>query len=118
MNKTLLGTGLLSWPNVERIAGRFGIIYLFDPEKGADHAVPLQIDGLTDQRGSFVAVMNGQEYDLGSGTFFTEQHYGHTYVGLKPDVPREEDWLNVDNLYKVDWQLSKYTPVDLYFTQE
>jgi hypothetical protein len=123
--KQLLGTGMLSWPNYERIAGRYGIIALFragNPEEfesglqGMPWNIPAET--LVDTHGSFLAVLEGQEYDLGSGTFFTELYSGITYVGLRPDVPREEDWLNVDNLYKVDWMLSGYKDVDLYFVQD
>ena len=84
-----------------------------------DAALPWDIDveTLVGKRGMFIATMNGQEYDLGAGTFFTEQEYGNTYVGLNPGDGRKEDWLNVTNLYKVDFMLSGYTPVELSFVE-
>ena len=118
--KQLLGTGLVSWPNSERISDRYGMITLFRPGEGPSEVglqpLPWQADinALEGKRGAFVAVLNGQELDLGAGTFFTEPAWGTTYVGLKPDDGREEQWLNVDNLYKVDAFLIR-TPVDLYF---
>lgn len=123
--KQLLGTGMLSWPNYERMVGRYGIVALFrpgNPDKGESglQQVPwsVPVNVLVDAQGSLQAVLDGQEYDLGTGTFFTEQDYGNTYVGLQPDDSRGENWLNVDNLYKVDWILCGYKNVDLYFVQD
>lgn len=123
--KQLLGTGMLSWPRHERISDRYGLVALFraanvDLGETGLQEIPwnLPVENLVDAHGSLLAVLDGQEYDLGSGTFFTEWGDGMAYVGLRPDEPRESNWLNVDNLYKVDWMLCGYKNVDLYFVQD
>lgn len=123
MSKQLLGTGLLSWPNYERVGGRYGIIALFRTAEIDEGETGLQglewnvpISDLLGTHGTLTAVLGGQEYELGSGSFFTERDYATDYIGVKPDVPREEEWLNVENLYKVDGMMIR-KPVELYFVE-
>lgn len=113
--RVLIGSGLLTWPNEERVGCRYGIVTLFEPGEFGSRYIPLQISELQGLRGSLLAVLQNREYDLGSGTVFAEYKDAVQYVGLRPDEPREEDWLNVENLYQVDWLLSGKKPVDLYF---
>jgi hypothetical protein len=122
MATQLLGTGLLSWPNNERIAGRYGIVTLFrtanidEGERGLQ-GLPwnVDVDALVGKHGALSAYLpDGHEVVLGSGTFFTERDYGLTYVGLKPDEPREEDWLDPVMLHKVDAYMIR-KPIELYF---
>lgn len=116
--RQLLGTGLLSWPSYERHSGRYGIIALFRfgerEEIAIDWATP--VHDLVGTWGTLIAVLDGLEYPLGSGTFFTELAYGIDYVGVKPDVARDGEWLNVENLYKVDGMLINQT-VELHFEE-
>lgn len=119
--KQHLGTGLLSWPSYERQSGRYGIIALFRPGQPDQGETGLQglewnvpIHDLTGTHGLLIAVLDDQEYDLGSGIFFTERDYATDYVGVKPDVPRDEEWLNVTSLYKVDGMIT-LKPIELYF---
>jgi hypothetical protein len=122
MTQHLLGTGLLSWPRNERMAGRYGLVALFRPgdtEKGEEglQGVPFNTNPgveMLGTHGALIAVLDSQELSLGEGTLFTEHHHGMDYIGLRPDEPREEDWLNVPNLYKVDGYLI-HRPIDLYF---
>lgn len=122
---TILGTGLLSWPSTERIAGRYGIVALFrlgisnEGESGLQ-GLPWNVDvaSLVGKHGALVAYLeDGQGVSLGTGTFFTEQAYGLTYVGLKPDEPREEDWLDPMQLHKVDAYMCRQS-VELYFEEK
>jgi hypothetical protein len=108
-----LGIGLLSWPRYERMSSRYGLVALFGE---GDQALPWDIDvkTLEEQRGSLIAVLDGQDVDLGTGTLFTETEDGITFIGLKPDDERKEEWLNVDNLYKVDGYLI-HKEIELYF---
>jgi hypothetical protein len=102
------------------MSGRYGLVALFRPgTEGEDglQGYPLNTETIAlivGNRGSLIAVLDGQEIDLGSGKLFTEFQYDIIYVGLKPDEPREENWLNVDNLYKVDGIMHHRT-IELYF---
>lgn len=114
--RDLLGAGLLSWPNYERMGGRYGMVALFSNDyRGLPWNV--NVDALVGLQGSLIAVLDDQEFDLGSGTFFTEQDYGMIFVGLKPDDGRKEEWLNFDNLCKVDGVLT-HKPIELYFQSD
>ncbi len=118
--KHLLGCGLLSWPQNERITGRYGLIALFRPptenEDGLQ-ALPWNTDALlrvTGAHGTLIAVKDDQDIILGEGELFAQSEYGQLYVGIHPDDNRKEEWLDSSSLYKVDGYLI-HRDIDLYF---
>ncbi len=119
-NKWHLGTGLLSWPSEERITGRYGLVALFD-----EHWNPLtwQIDislpgtQFAWKYGALVAVLDGEEIELGRGKVFSENHYTIDYIGLRPPLDYlEDEWLSPSQLHKVDGHIIR-KPVELWFVE-
>jgi len=121
-----IGTGILNWPNVERIGDRYGVVGLWDDGHTLPLAAPLP-EGIEGElvaevletreshhigdlfRGLFPTTPNvGDRIVLGSGTLFreTKREGGDTYeyVGLRPDDGRDTDWLNPEALYRVHHQ--------------
>lgn len=131
--RTLLGTGVLNWPSVERVCDRYGIVYLLDSdEKDSDLSIALK--RLPEGRlGRLIAIPTqtresyhigdlmrgfypetpalGEELVLGEGRLFYEQVDAvGIAVGLCPVDNRQIDWLHGPTLYKAHEQT-----VQLYF---
>lgn len=125
-----LGTGVLTWPGGERRTDRYGTVMLAtDPgtltTEPAGYINPPAPP--TGRRGTLVAEILGtrrsdhigdifrgifpetpevgERIELGTGTFFTEPtDFGAVLMGLRPDVPRDSDWLNPKALYRAHEQ--------------
>lgn len=125
-----LGIGVLSWTGAERRSDRYGTVMLMtDPgtlmTEPRGYINPLESP--VGQRGSIIAEVIetrdsdhigdlfrglfpetpevGERIELGSGTFFIEPtSFGAVLMGLRPDEPRDSDWLNPRALYRVHVQ--------------
>jgi hypothetical protein len=133
-----LGTGRLTWPSVERVGDRYGVVMLMadgDPMTETSHYINPSEPPI-DRRGSLVAEVLetrdsthigdlfrgffpetpevGEQIVLGEGTFFTEgTGYGAVTMGLAPDDGRDSDWLDPSQLYRAHEQT-----VRLFFVED
>jgi len=128
-NWILIGKGIINWGRDERIGDRYGTVGLFDGSQ--DNLLPIKdvrghgklIAHIRKTRQSYHIgdVFRGlspktpkenEFIELGEGTVFFEHKNGiqGRYIGLKPDEPRDSDWLNPQALYRCHSQT-----VDLYF---
>lgn len=128
----VLGEGVLSWPNMERVSDRYGVVDLLHDPHGDDCVIFEEIT--TPMRGALVAVLLdvldewpfqdqhglGASYQrpavnepvvLGAGTLFTEEFAsmhgdrpGRVLAGVRPDDGREERWLDPAALGRVHHQ--------------
>ena len=130
----LIGTGILNWPRTERVNDRYGIVALWprDDEYGEAPLpmAPKPLDGFRGQlivkvlearksrhigdvfRGIYpVTPEVGEEIVLGEGiVFYQMEGDGRTFIGLKPEDGRTNDWLDPKKLYRAHAQY-----VELYF---
>lgn len=128
----VLGEGVLSWPNMERVSDRYGVVDLAHEPNGDIYVI---FDEVTVQmRGTLVAVVLdvldewpfqdhygtgplyarpavGEPVVLGTGTLFTEKFAsmhgdrpGRILAGVRPDDGREERWLDPAALSRVHHQ--------------
>lgn len=128
----VLGEGVLSWPNMERVSDRYGVVDLAHELDGDTYVI---FDEVTTQtRGALVAVVLdvldewafedrygmgalyvrpavNEAVPLGTGTLFTEEFAsmhgdrpGRILVGVQPDDGRDERWLNPAELARVHHQ--------------
>lgn len=124
----LIGHGRLDWNKAERITDRYGSIHLSNANSIYKFKTPERISG---KHGSLVAIITetrkslhigdlfrgifpetpniGDRIVLGVGTVFFEDGC----IGLKPDEPRESDWLDPHMLYRCHSQT-----IELYFEDE
>lgn len=129
---TVLGEGVLGWPNMERVSDRYGVVDLMHEPDGDTCVVFDEITAQT--RGTLVAVVlevlddwafrdhygTGALYlrpavneavTLGTGTLFTENFAsmhgdrpGRILAGVRPDDGRDERWLDSAALSRVHHQ--------------
>ncbi len=129
----LIGTGILNWPRHERVYDRYGVVALWPRDD--EHGDPLSMDvvPLEGIRGQLIAKVLearksshigdlfreiypvtpevGEEIVLGEGiVFYDVNSDGRTFIGLKPEDGRTNDWLDPKKLYRAHAQY-----VELYF---
>lgn len=128
-----IGMGHLTWGRSERVSDRYGTFYFMsDRHAAVDITAVHDLDG---QQGRLVAKVLetrksehvgdlfrgvfpstpeiGEEIVLGSGIFFSEpcsDGAGGCQIGLRPEKPRETDWLDIHALYRAHEQT-----VELFF---
>ncbi len=134
MRLNLIGTGILNWPTTERVNDRYGIVALWPQDDPYGQAplpmAPKPLDGV---RGQLIAKVLetresthigdlfrkiypvtpevGEEIVLGEGVVFYQMEAdGRTYIGLKPEDGRSNDWMDPKKLYRAHAQY-----VELYF---
>jgi hypothetical protein len=130
---TVLGEGVLSWPNMERVSDRYGVVDLYLGPGGDDPCVIFD-EVTTQTRGTLVAVVLdvldewpfqdnhglgalykrpavNEAVPLGVGTLFTEEFFsmhgdrpGRILAGVRPDDGRDERWLDPAALSRVHHQ--------------
>jgi len=132
-----LGTGRLTWPRVERVGDRYGVVMLMadgDSMTETSHYIN-PTDPPIDRHGSLIAEVVeiresthigdlfrgffpetpevGDRIVLGEGTFFTEDtDFGAVGMGLAPDDDRTTDWLDPKQLYRAHEQTVRLTFVE------
>ena len=119
--RRLLGTGMLSWHPSERITGRYGTVSIFAKDLSgvvSDKPADLAVHNLIGQHGQLIAVHDGNEYLLGTGMLFVEEHIaGQMSVGVRPDNPKpDEEWLDSTVLEQLNGAIVEKS-VELYFAQ-
>jgi hypothetical protein len=126
---TLIGNGWLSWPRLERVGDRYGLVMLME-HGGIDKALDPIAEGTHGRLWAQVTARGlsghigdlfrgfapprslaevpavGSRHLLGEGTLF----YEDGSVGVRPDDGREVDWMDTETLYLLHEQ-----EVDLTF---
>lgn len=118
------GIGQLDWPRGERVSDRYGVVGLYVP---GGEFVNIKLDRIAEGTvGTLIAEVRevrdsphlgdvfrkiypctpevGTVLVLGVGAVFYQDVDGDEYIGLRPDPPRDFDWLDPHQLYRAHAQ--------------